>query len=160
MITKVLNLRNQGLSQAEVAKDLNLERTFISRVESLGEVHKGKRIALVGFPIRNTKELKELAQDLGVEFVFVMSEDERWLFLKRNGLDLFNHLMEILVKLKEYDLVIIIGSNMRIDLADTLLEGKVVGIEIGTSPITEDIYIDPLRLKNIITQFQNDYINK
>ena len=64
---------------------------------------------------------------VGISFFIRAILIPAFMFLKRNGLDLFNHLMEILVRLKEYDLVIIIGSNMRIDLADTLLEGKVVG---------------------------------
>ncbi|AZR74966.1 transcriptional regulator [Anoxybacter fermentans] len=154
MIEKILNLRSQGLSQTEVARELEVERTFISRLESLGEVHKGGRIAIVGFPIANVEEIREMALNEGVEFVLLMSEKERWSFIKRDGLDIFNQIMEILIRLKEYDLVIFLGSDMRIDLADTLLEGKVVGIELGTSPITEDKYIDPSILKNIIKNFR------
>lgn len=152
-ITKILELRSQGLSQSEVAKALNSERTFISRLESMGEVHKGSRIALIGFPIANKEEIHQMAINIGVEFIFLMSEDERWSFLKKNGLQLFNQLMEIMVQLKEFDLVIFLGSDMRIDLADTLLEGKVVGIELGTSPITEDKYVDSDVLQDIIQQF-------
>ncbi len=152
-ITKILELRSQGLSQTEVAKALNLERTFISRLESIGEVHKGKRVALVGFPVANKDEIQRMAINIGIEFVFLLSEDERWSFLEKNGLQLFNQLMEILIQLQEFDLVIFLGSDMRIDLADTLLEGKVVGIELGRSPITEDQYVDIDVLENVILQF-------
>lgn len=154
MVDKILDLRNRGFSQADTAKELELERTFISRLESIGEVHKGGRIAIVGFPIANAAAIQDIALTEGVEFVFLMSEAERWSFIRRDGLDLFNKVMEILVSLKEFDLVIFLGSDMRIDLVDTLLEGKVVGVEIGTSPITEDKHIDPLMIKEIIHQFR------
>lgn len=154
IILKIFDLRNRGYSQTETAKELELERTFISRLESIGEIHKGQRIALVGFPIANVDEVKQVALNEGVEYVFLMSEKERWTFVQKDGLDLFNKLMEILVSLKDFDLVIFLGSDMRIDLADTLLEGKVVGFEIGTSPIQEDVYIDSKLIKDLIDQYK------
>lgn len=154
MITRILELRNRGLSQTDTAKKLDLERTFISRLESIGEIRKGGRIALVGFPIANTDELYEMAIEEGVEYVLIMSEEERWSFVQKDGLDLFNRLMQIIVNIKEFDLVIFLGSDMRIDLFDTLLDGKVVGIEIGVSPITEDKYVDPSIVRTIIEQFR------
>ncbi|MCK4260643.1 MAG: transcriptional regulator [Halanaerobiales bacterium] len=153
MITKILNLRSQGFSQADCARELEVERTFISRLESLGEIYKGERIALVGFPIANRDEIREMAFNLGVEFILLMSEEERWSFVQKEGIDIFNQLMEILVNLKDYDLIIFLGSDMRIDLIDTLLNGKVIGIEIGRSPITEDIYVEVSKLEEMIKQF-------
>ena len=154
MIDKILDLRNKGFSQADTAKELSLERTFISRLESIGEVHKGGRIAIVGFPVANAEEIENIALEEGVEYIFLLSEAERWSFVRRDGLDIFNKVMQIIVNLKEFDLVIFLGSDMRIDLADTLLEGKVVGIEIGTSPITEDKYINPAMIRDMIHQFR------
>lgn len=154
MVTKILELRSCGYSQAETAKELNLERTFISRLESIGEIHKGARIALVGFPIANIEEIRDLAYSMGVEYVLLMSEAERWNFIQSGGLDLFNKVMEIFVNLKEFDVVIFLGSDMRIDLIDNLLEGKLVGIEIGTSPITEDKHVNPAMLQSVIEQFR------
>lgn len=154
MVSKILELRSRGLSQTDTAKELDLERTFISRLESIGEIRKGGRIALIGFPIANTEEIYDMSIEEGVEYVLIMSEEERWSFVQKGGLDVFNRLMEIIVSLKEYDLVIFLGSDMRIDLFDHLLDGKVVGIEIGTSPITEDKYVDPAMIRNIIIQFR------
>lgn len=153
IIDKILKFRSRGLSQTEVARELDIERTLISRLESLGEVRKGKRIAVVGFPVSNSKELRKVALDGGAEFILLMSEKERWSFVDRDGLDIVNHLLEILIKLQGYDLVIFAGSDMRINLADTLLDGNVVGIELGISPITEDKYINPEELEKIIDNF-------
>ena len=153
VISKALDLRNQGISQSDVAKELDLERTFISRLESLGEVHKGKRVALIGFPVANKAEINRLSLEMGIEFVFLMTEEERWVFLEKNGLNLLNQIMDLMVGLKDFDLVIFLGSDMRIDLADTLLPGEVVGIELGESPITEDKYVDIITLKKILEQF-------
>lgn len=156
MITKILELRSRGLSQTDTAKELDLERTFISRLESIGEIRKGGRIALVGFPVANADEIYEMAVEEGVEFILIMSEEERWSFVEERGIDLFNRLMQMIVNIKEYDLVIFLGSDMRIDLFDTLLDGKVVGIEIGTSPITESQYVDPTMIRHIIEQFREE----
>lgn len=155
MILKVLELRNQGMSQIEVAKELHLERTFISRLESLGEVHKGRRVAMIGFPVGNKAEIQQLSLEMGVEFVYLMSEDERWVFLENNGLNIVNQIMDLMVHLKDFDLIIFLGSDMRIDLADTLLPGEVVGIELGVSPITEDKIVDIEILRDVIAQFMH-----
>ena len=39
-IEEMLNLRRQGHSQAEVAKKFGIDRTFVSRLENLGEIRK------------------------------------------------------------------------------------------------------------------------
>ena len=76
-ITRILELRARGLSQQEVANRLGVDRTFISRLETLGELRKGKTLALIGFPILNKAEIEELAANEGVDLVFLMSEEER-----------------------------------------------------------------------------------
>ena len=43
LLEQVLKLRSQGFSQQEVARRLCLDRSFISRLESAGEIRKGKR---------------------------------------------------------------------------------------------------------------------
>ena len=44
-----------------------------------------------------------------------------------------------------------IGSDMRIKLAEAILGDKVIGFEIGESPITQDVYIQPKQLEDLIT---------
>jgi len=51
LLERVLNLRAQGLSQQEVARRLSLDRSFISRLEAISEVRKGKRVAGMRLPL-------------------------------------------------------------------------------------------------------------
>lgn len=143
VVGKALELRCQGLSQQEVAREIGTDRSFISRLESLGEIRKGKKFALVGFPIQNKIELAKMAEEQGVDLVYLLNEQERWRFLEDNrGLDIFNHIMDLIVKLKDYDVIIFLGSNMRIKLVETILGREVLGIQIGESPIAEDKLVD------------------
>ena len=57
-IDAILARRSKGQSQSEVAADLGVDRTFISRLETLGELRKGGSIALIGFPIANCDEIR------------------------------------------------------------------------------------------------------
>ncbi|WP_041605695.1 transcriptional regulator [Halothermothrix orenii] len=156
-ITKILKMREKGLSQSKVAGEINVERSFISRLESIGEVRKGEKIALIGFPIANKQEITEIAKKNGVEFILLLTEEERWDFIKnKSSLEIFNLLMEILTRLKEFDLLIFLGSDMRLDLVDKLMDGKIVGIELGNSPLKENIYVDPDRIEEIIKNFSID----
>ena len=153
-ISKILKLRQSGLSQSKVADELGIERSFISRLESIGEIRRGNKIALVGFPVENKKEITQLAQDAGLEYVLVMTEEERWDFIQeKTGLQLFEEIIEILVELKEYDLTIFLGSDMRLDLVDKLLDGKVIGVNLGESPLKENKYVKPERIKKILDSF-------
>lgn len=155
VIDKALELRCQGLSQQDVAKEIGIDRSFISRLENLGEIRKGKKIALIGFPIKNKLELQEVARAKGVDLVYLLNEKERWNFLETNrGLDIFNHIMHLIVKLKDYDVVIFLGSNMRIKLMETILGREVVGIQIGESPIAEDKLVDAEAVAKIIDKLK------
>jgi transcriptional regulator with XRE-family HTH domain len=150
-IDGMIVLRQQGYSQQEVANRLGIDRTVISRLETLGEVRKGGQIALVGFPISNRSELSEVAKEEGVDFVLLLTEEERWRFVDaKSGAELFNEVMRIVAQLRTYDTLIFIGSNMRIKLMEALLDKEVIGIQVGESPIAEDKYYDPTELRKII----------
>ncbi len=154
VINKILKMREKGYSQSRVAREINVDRSFISRLESIGEIRKGNKIALVGFPVKNKEELITLGQEYGLEYIFILQEKERWNFIEnRTGLELFNTIMEIMVKLKDFDLVIFLGSDMRLDLIDKLMDGKIVGIELGQSPLKEDKYVDPEVIKKLLVEF-------
>ncbi|SKB00591.1 hypothetical protein SAMN05443428_1457 [Caloramator quimbayensis] len=150
-INDILELRCKGYSQQEVAKILDIDRTFISRLESMGEVRKGGDIAVVGFPIKNKEELEEKLKKAGVDFVLLMSEDERMDFVKRqSGQDLFNGIIELISEVRKYKHCIIIGSNKRIKVMADLLDGHVYTIDIGQSPIKEDVYVCPEKILEIV----------
>lgn len=146
-INKILNLRMKGLTQKEVAQRLGVDRTLVCRLENLGELRKGRSLAVVGFPVLNKKEVEEALEREGVDLVFIMSEKERWQFIKqKSGVDLFDSIMEQIAKVHSYDQVIVIGSNQRIKVFKAVLNKEVVGFEIGESPIQEDkiVQIDDL----------------
>lgn len=157
IINRVLELRVAGLSQQEVAQRIGCDRTFISRLESLAEVRKGGRIAVIGFPLGNTEELEEVCAGLGVEYTLLLTDGQRWNLIESfDGKSLLNWLMDLMLEMSEFDHVIMIGSDMRIRLAEAILGDKVVGVLLGPSPIEEDFYFSPDRLKELITSIKGE----
>ncbi|MBP2640731.1 MAG: hypothetical protein H6Q66_1682 [Firmicutes bacterium] len=152
-IDEILDLRSRGLSQQDVARQRGVDRTLISRLETLGEIRKGGSVAIIGFPVENREELKTMARQEGVDYCFLLSEAERWDYVQsKSGIELLNTIMEIISTLRKYDVVIILGSNMRTKLIATLLDKEVIGVEIGESPIAEDKYVNPESIRKIIKQ--------
>lgn len=150
-LKKALVLRARGFSQQETADRLNMDRTFISRLEKIGELRKGQSIACVGFPIKNKKEIEQLLEKEGVDFVFLMTEQERLDYVNtRSGKEVLNELMDLIAKAREFDIVIIIGSDTRLKLIESILDAQVIPIEIGISPITEDKWVDPDVVRKIL----------
>ncbi|HAU31166.1 MAG: Putative transcriptional regulator [Desulfotomaculum sp. 46_296] len=152
---QIFQLRKEGRSQQEVADRLGVDRTLISRLESLGEIRKGARIALVGFPVENGEELNEVASAEGVDFVLLMNDKERWQFIEnKSGADLFNMFMATVAQIESYDAVIFIGSDMRIKMIEAILGPRVISWEIGISPIKEDRWVNPEQLRQLIRQLK------
>ncbi len=150
-LQEMLDLRQQGISQTEVAKRFDIDRTFLSRLESLGEIRKGRTIALVGFPVKNIAKLKQVALHEGVDFTLLMTDKERWDFVyEKSGIELLNEIMGLLYQVRQYDVVIILGSDQRLRLFKALLDNEVISINIGKSPITQDVYVDPENLRDVI----------
>lgn len=150
-IDRILSMRSEGFAQQEVADKLDIDRSFVSRLESLGEIRKGERIALVGFPVANKEDLTQVARGLGVDFVYLLNDSERWEFVEqKSGAVLLNDVMELISEMRQFDTVIFIGSDMRIRLVEAILGKEVISIEIGESPITEDKYVDPDMLRDLI----------
>lgn len=150
-VIEIFNLRSTGLSQTEVASRLGLDRTMVCRLESLAEVRKGRRLAVLGFPVANKEELQTALQAEGVDLVLLMNETERWNFVReKSGLDLFDSIMELIAMIHTFDQVIFIGSNKRIKIIEAVLDKEVVGFEIGESPIQEDKYIPPQEIVNLV----------
>jgi len=156
-VDKILEMRKSGLSQAETASRLDVDRTLVSRLESLGEVRKGKRIAVIGFPLANKKELAEAFQKEGIDFMLLMSEKERWDFLKKmSGLDLFNKIMELVSFVRGFDHIIVLGSDQRVKIMEAALGREVIGHIIGSSPIQEDKYVNTGELLEIIRAIKRE----
>ena len=156
-ISKMLDLRARGLSQQEVAEQMSIDRTLISRLETIGEVRKGKKIALIGFPIKNRQELSEIAVAEGLDFILLMSEEERLGFAgAMNGTDLINQIMALIARARECDAVIFIGSDQRLKMVEALVGPHVIGIEIGSSPLHEDKYVEPKAIRDLIRNLKGE----
>ncbi len=144
VLNQVLRLRSQGLSQQEVAKRLSLDRSFVSRLEAIGEVRKGKRVAVIGFPIENKQELIHICRERGLDFTFLLSNQERWSLVGRQkALDFFNQAMEIISRLKEYDTLILITSERWYRLAEALLDLQIIFVNLGPTPVEKNCRVDP-----------------
>lgn len=151
LVDRLFTLRQGGASQNETARALGTDRTLVSRLESLGEVRKGGRMALVGFPVGNKEELEEVAREQGVDLVFLLTEEERWAYVReKNGLELVNEIMEIITRLRSYDVVVFLGSNHRIQLVEAMLDQEVVGLDLGPSPISADVEVDPEEVRGLL----------
>lgn len=154
-VEHILDMRSHGFSQQETANRLHVDRTFISRLESIGEIRKGRRVAVIGFPIGNCNELRQMACDFGLEYHLLLSEKERWGFVQtKSGIELFNKIMDIIATLRQFDIVIVLASNMRIQLMKTLLDKEVIAVQIGESPIEEDVIVDLVQMKRLFDQLQ------
>jgi len=155
MVDRMLELRAQGHSQQEVAEILDVDRTLISRLESVGEMRKGKKIALVGFPVKNGPELATMATAEGVDFILLMSDKERVDFARsQNGIEVLNQVMRLIARARACDAVIFIGSDERLKMVEALVGPHVIGIEIGRSPMSEDVYVDPDEVRSLIRSLQ------
>lgn len=151
VLQRALQMRERGFSQQEVGDRLSLDRTFISRLESVGEIRKGQSIACVGFPILNKDEIQEILENEGVDYILLMTEKERLDFVNLcSGKELLNELMNLTAQFRKYEVVICIGSDERIKLIEGILNSEVISIEIGTSPITEDKWVDPQEIRKIL----------
>lgn len=153
-IEGIMELRARGLSQQEAAKKAGVDRSFISRLESLGEVRRGATVAVVGFPVANKAALEQAARAAGAEFVLLLTNEERWRYAReRTGDQLFNELMQVLSTLASFDRVLFLGSDMRIRLVEAILgKDRVVGVSLGQSPIREDVHLDPERLAAMVRE--------
>ena len=145
-VDRLLDMRSEGLSQAEAASLIGTDRSFVSRLEGLGEVRKGSRIALIGF----------LCREYGLDKVWIMNDEERWAYIKsRSGEELLRDLVVLVSELQELDYVIFIGSDMRVHLLEAVLKNKVIGVEIGKSPIKHDVAINLEDIVSIIDKIRS-----
>ena len=150
-LKKALRLRAQGFSQQETALRLNIDRSFISRLEGIGELRKGQSIACVGFPILNKDEVLEVLEGEGVDFILLMTEKERLEFVNNHsGKELLNEIMSLITRVRDYQVVIAIGSDERIKLFEAIIDSQIISLEIGSSPITEDKWVNPQELRKIL----------
>jgi transcriptional regulator len=152
-VEKALEMREQGHSQQEAADRLHFDRSFISRLESIGEIRKGHRVAVIGFPLANAVEIKKMCQAAGLDFFMILNDRERWELVEdKQALDFFNRMLEIVTRLREFDTLIMITSEKWFRLAEALLDLQLVFLSLGPTPISEDRTIDPQRFEIALQQ--------
>lgn len=158
LLERVLELRSKGLSQQEVARRLSLDRSFISRLETISEVRRGKRVAVIGFPVENKEELVEVCQDLGLEFYWLMTNQERWeLVGGKQALDFFNQILDLIARLRDYEILVLAASEKWYRLADALLDCRIIYLDLGPTPVREDRRIDSDRFREMIEPVLADH---
>jgi len=108
-------------------------------------------VALVGFPVANADEVKELARSHSLDFVLVLSQDERESIESGDATRVFNQLLETIAALKEYDTLVLMASDWRIRTMERILGTEVIGIPLGASPLRTAVAVDLGELDRILT---------
>lgn len=156
-IGNILEKREKGYSQQEVADIFGVDRSFISKLERLGQLRKGDSVAVIGFPIKNKEEIKMVLEDFGVNFKILFTEEERIAFVNsKSGAELFNEITEIFYQLKNYHTIVLLASDKRIKVLEALLDRQVITVDIGQSPLKEDVYVSPEIITSILHNIKQE----
>jgi len=159
-VDAILADRQSGATQEEAARSAGVQRSFVSFLETLGEVRRGPRVALVGFPIANCKEVRALAEEHAVDFVLVMSQSERESIESGSSAQVFNQLLETLAALRDFDTLVLIASDWRIGTIEKILGTEVVGIPLGHTPLREDKHVDIVELDKVLDAVMSAPVGK
>ena len=149
-VDAILADREAGATQEEAARAAGVTRSVVSFLESLGEVRRGPRVALVGFPVANGDDVREVADRHAVDFVLVMSQAERESIESGSPTNVFNRLLETLATLRDFDTVVHMASDWRIATIARILGSEVVGVPLGTTPLREDREVDVAELDRLL----------
>ncbi len=150
LVSEILHRRSRGATQQEVASVLGVERSFVSHLEGLGEIRRGRRIALIGLSAENRTQIEEIAREYAVDFIFLPDEDHGHFTLSgENPIELFNQVLEILTKLKEFDLVILLTPDKGLSLLEKVLGKEVVSISLCKPG---GGYLNPQELKSLLSK--------
>lgn len=156
LVDRILTLRSNGATQQDVADTLDLERPFISNLERLGEIRIGRKIALVGFSVSNKKEVKKIAKEHGIDFVHLYNGEIISNFIaKAEEIDergLLHKVLKTMSTLRNFDLLIFLGSAREATLLERALGTQVLNIPVNgeekdkhfADPQTVEDYLDSL----------------
>ncbi len=150
-VDAILSDREAGATQEEAARAAGVTRSVVSFLETLGEVRRGPRVALVGFPVANGDEVRAVAERHAVDFVLVLSQAEREAIESGSPASVFNRLLETLATLRDYDTVVLLASDWRISTIARILGSEVVGIPLGPTPLREDRAVDVDELDRLLS---------
>lgn len=142
IVGDILAERERGATQEEAAHAHGVQRTFVSFLESLGEIRRGPKVALVAFPVANADEVRSLAEEKALDLTVVLSQTEREGLESAPAAKLFNQVLEVLAQLRDFDVIVLLASDWRIRTVEKILGREVVGIPLGHSPLRRDVEVD------------------
>lgn len=149
-IDALLADREGGATQIEAAEAHGVDRPFISRLEHLGEIRKGRRVAFIAFPVANVDEVRRVCDDHGVELSLVVSQAERESMESGSADLLFNLVLDTLAELKDFDVVVILASTRRTGTIEKILGREVIARPLGPSPLRHDVEVDVRELTDLL----------
>jgi soluble P-type ATPase len=79
-----------------------------------------------------------------------MSQAEREAISSGRGDAIFNQVLETLATLKDFDVVVLLASDWRIDTIEKILGREVVAVNLGHSPLKQDVTVDLVELDGIL----------
>lgn len=149
-IEAILIDREGGATQQEAAAAHGVDRSFVSWLETLGEVRRGKRVAFIAFPVSNVADVRRVCDEHGVELAMVISQSEREGFEAGRADAVFNLVLDVLADLKDYDTVIIFASTKRTGTIEKILGREVIARPLGPSPLRHDVAVDLDQLTDLL----------
>jgi hypothetical protein len=149
-IEAILADREGGATQHEAATAHGVDRSFVSWLETLGEVRRGKRVALIAFPVANVAEVRRVCDEHGVELAMVISQAEREGFEVGRADIVFNMVLDTLAELTDYDVVLILASTKRTGAIEKILGREVISRPLGPSPLRHDVEVDLEELTDLL----------
>lgn len=149
-VEAILIDREAGSTQQEVALAHGVDRPFVSWLEGLGEIRRGKRVALIAFPVANVDDVKRVCDEHGVELAMVVSQAEREGFEAGRADRMFNLVLDTLADLKDFDVVIILASTKRTGAIEKILGREVIARTLGPSPLRHDVTVDLDELTDLL----------
>ena len=138
-VDAILADESAGATQEEAARHAGVQRSvrLLPRDPRRG-APRATRVALVGFPVANVREVRALAEGTPSISCSWSSQAERESIEAGHPTNVFNQLLETLAALRDFDTLVLIASDWRIETIERILGAEVVGIPLGHSPIRED----------------------
>jgi hypothetical protein len=83
----------------------------------------------------------------------ILNNRERWeLVGGKQALDFFNQMLEIVARLRGFDILVLLTSERWYRLAEALLDLQIVYIGLGATPVEEDRQVDPEQFRRVLEQ--------
>jgi len=131
MVSDIMSERERGATQEEAARSHGVQRSFISFLESLGEIRRGSRVVVAGFPVANWEDVCQVADSHGVESLALLSRED-------------------CVRMEAAPVVVLAAGEDRVAVIEKILGREVVGVRLIGSGSTCDGEVDLDELEQIL----------